>query len=91
MIDIDTSWECIAVYGPVQYSTVQYSTVQYITTVISGSRHFSWGLQENTIVYDMISMLMSSYITVIKKIFATKKYLNILLANKVNLIIYAYI
>ena len=24
MIDIDTSWECIAVYGPVQYSTVQY-------------------------------------------------------------------
>merc|ERR1712240_86191 len=29
MIDIDTSRECIAVYGPVQYSTVQYSTVQY--------------------------------------------------------------
>jgi len=40
MIDIDPSWECIAVYGPVQYSTVQYSTVQYITTVISGSRHY---------------------------------------------------
>ena len=40
MIDIDSSWECIAVYGPVQYSTVQYSTVQYITTVISGSRHY---------------------------------------------------
>ena len=34
-------------------------------------KYFSWGLQENTIVYDMISMLMSSYITVIKKIFAT--------------------
>ena len=34
MIDIDTSWEWIAMYGPVQYSTVQYSTVQYITTVI---------------------------------------------------------
>ena len=34
MIDIDPSWEWIAVYGPVQYSTVQYSTVQYITTVI---------------------------------------------------------
>ena len=34
MVDIDTSWECIGVYGPVQYSTVQYSTVQYITTVI---------------------------------------------------------
>ena len=33
MIDIDTSWECIAAYRPVQYSTVQYSTVQYITTV----------------------------------------------------------
>ena len=31
MIDIDTSWEWIAMYGPVQYSTVQYSTVQYIT------------------------------------------------------------
>ena len=27
MIYIDTSWECIAMYGPVQYSTVQYSTV----------------------------------------------------------------
>ena len=40
MIDIDTSWEWIAMYGPVQYSTVQYSTVQYITTVISGSRHY---------------------------------------------------
>ena len=40
MIDLDPSWECIAVYGPVQYSTVQYSTVQYITTVISGSRHY---------------------------------------------------
>ena len=42
MIDIDPSWECIAVYGPVQYSTVQYSTVQYITTVIidnSGHGH----------------------------------------------------
>ena len=40
MIDIDTSWDWIAIYGPVQYSTVQYSTVQYITTVISGSRHY---------------------------------------------------
>ena len=42
MIDIYTSWEWIAVYGPVQYSTVQYSTVQYITTVIidnSGHGH----------------------------------------------------
>ena len=42
MIDIDTSWEWIAMYGPVQYSTVQYSTVQYITTVIidnSGHGH----------------------------------------------------
>ena len=35
MIDIDPSWECIAVYGPVQYSTVQYSTVQYITVQYS--------------------------------------------------------
>ena len=34
MIDIDTSWEWIAMYGPVKYSTVQYSTVYYITTVI---------------------------------------------------------
>ena len=25
MIDIDTSWEWIAMYGPVQYNTVQYS------------------------------------------------------------------
>ena len=44
MIDIDTSWEWIAMYGPVQYSTVQYSTVQYITTVIidtSGHGHRS--------------------------------------------------
>ena len=40
MIDIDTSWECIAVYGPVQYSTVQYSTVQYITTVIIDNKKF---------------------------------------------------
>ena len=42
MIEIDTSWEWIAMYGPVQYSTVQYSTVQYITTVIidnSGHGH----------------------------------------------------
>ena len=42
MIDIDTSWEWIAMYGPVQYSTVEYSTVQYITTVIidnSGHGH----------------------------------------------------
>ena len=29
MIDIDTSWEWIAMYGPVQYSTVQYSWLQY--------------------------------------------------------------
>ena len=44
MISIDTSWEWIAMYGPVQYSTVQYSTVQYITTVIidnSGHGHRS--------------------------------------------------
>ena len=40
MIDIDPSWECIAVYGPVQYSTVQYSTVQYITTVIIDNKKF---------------------------------------------------
>ena len=54
MIDIDTSWECIAVYGPVQYSTVEYSTVQYITTVIIDKKKFkiicfSCGLQENRV------------------------------------------
>ena len=35
MITNDTSWEWIAMYGPVQYSTVQYSTVQYITVQYS--------------------------------------------------------
>ena len=40
MIKIDTSWEWIAMYGPVQYSTVQYSTVQYITTVIIDNKKF---------------------------------------------------
>ena len=34
MIDIDTSWEWIAMYGP-----VQYSTVQYIDTTLDNSGH----------------------------------------------------
>ena len=42
MIEIDTSWEWIAIYGPggtvrysiVQYSTVLYSTLQYNTVYI---------------------------------------------------------
>ena len=47
MIDIDTSWEWIAMYGPVQYSTVQYSTVQYITTVIIDNSGHGQGHSNN--------------------------------------------
>ena len=36
MIDIDTSWDWIAIYGPVQYSTVQYCTVHYTTVQYIG-------------------------------------------------------
>ena len=43
--------------------------------------YFSCGLQEYTIVYDMISILMSSYLTVFHKIFPTSNIKKIVLCK----------